>query len=57
MKSYALIGRNSEGVLKSLGGVSLGRGAIKIPIEKSLEFEEFLQKWGINYQKSNVLES
>lgn len=54
---YALSGRNSEGVLKSLKGASLGRGAVKIPVEHSIEFEQFLQKWEINYKIKNVLES
>ena len=55
--TYALSGRNSEGILKSLKGTSLGRGAVKIPIENSIEFEEFLEKWNINYYKKNILES
>ena len=55
--TYALGGRNSEGVLKSLKGASLGRGAVQIPIEHSNEFESFLQKWSINYKMKNILES
>jgi len=55
--TYALSGRNREGVLKSSGGISLGRGAVKIPIEHSIEFEQFLQKWDIDYKRKNVLES
>jgi len=55
--TYALSGRNSEGILKSLGGTSLGRGAIKIPIKYSNEFENFLSKWNISYKRENILES
>lgn len=55
--TYALSGRNSEGVLKLLQGISLGRGAVKIPIEHSIEFEQFLQKWNIDYKRKNILES
>lgn len=55
--TYALSGRNSEGMLKSLKGKSLGRGAVQIPIENSIEFEQFLQKWNIDYKRKNALES
>lgn len=55
--TYALSGRKSVGVLKSLKGISLGRGAVKIPIKQSIEFESFLQKWNIEYKKRNILES
>ncbi len=53
--TYALSGRNTEGVLKSVKGVSLGRGAVQIPIENSEEFEEFLEKWGIEYSMKKAL--
>lgn len=55
--TYALSGRNSEGVLKSSKGISLGRGAVQIPIENSGDFEDFLKKWEINYKIKNILES
>ena len=55
--TYALSGRKSVGVLKLSKGISLGRGAVKIPIKNSLEFESFLQKWNIEYKKRNILES
>lgn len=53
--NYALSGRASLGVLKSLGGSSLGRAALQIPIKNSYEFEEFLKKWGVNYKMNYAL--
>ena len=53
--TYALIGRKREGMLKQTDAEPLGKGAVIIPIKNSLIFEEFLQKWGINYKKKNIL--
>lgn len=53
--NYALMGRNSKGTLKTLDGISLGKGVVQIPIQTSLSFEEFLKKWNINYKSKNVL--
>lgn len=55
--TYTLIGRNSEGITRLLGGEPLGRGAVKIPIGHSIEFEQFLQKWEIDYKRKDMLES
>ena len=55
--TYILIGRNSEGIVKSLKGKQLGRGAVKIPIENSHTFFEFLEKWKIDYKRNNILEA
>src|SRR3989344_2810094 len=55
--NYILAGRNSAiGIIKSLNGERLVNGAIKIPIEKSLEFEVILKKQNINYKKRDILE-
>lgn len=54
---YVLAGRNSRGILKKLNAVKLGKGAVKIPIENSLEFEEVLNMHNIRYKKSDVLEA
>lgn len=54
--NYILAGRNKEGVIKSLDGRRLVNGAVKIPIENSLEFEEILKGNNINYKKKNILE-
>ncbi len=55
--NYILAGRNSsEGIIKNLKGERLVNSAIKIPIEKSLEFEEILKKNKINYKKKEILE-
>ena len=53
--TYALIGRNSEGILKKLKAEKLGKGALLIPIENSITFEEFLTKWKINFKSQNIL--
>ncbi len=53
--NYALNGRASLGVLKSLEGSALGRAAVQIPIKNSYEFEEFLQKWNVNYKMKHAL--
>ena len=56
--TYALIGRRKEqGVLKKINAIPLGRGAVKVPIKNSLIFEEFLQKWDLNYTKKEILEA
>lgn len=56
--TYALIGRRGEkGMLKQIDAVSLGRGAVKIPVENSIIFEDFLKKWNLNYKKENILEA
>ncbi|MFH1181421.1 MAG: hypothetical protein V1702_00515 [Candidatus Woesearchaeota archaeon] len=53
--TYALIGRKSKGMVKLLEGKPLGRGAVEIPITKSAEFEEFLQRWKVNYKVKHAL--
>jgi len=53
---YILKGRGSKGLIEQLNGKRLGSGAIKVPIETSIEFEEALQKNNIDYKKKNVLE-
>jgi len=55
--TYALIGRKSQGIIKQLSAEPLGKGAVIIPIENSLIFEDFLQKWEINYNKKSILVS
>ncbi len=54
--NYVLAGRNSEGVLKSLGAVRLVGGVVKVPISRSLELEEVLKRHRIDYKKKNILE-
>ena len=52
---YSLIGRNREGILQKLKAKSLGKATLIIPIENSIIFEEFLQKWKIKYNKKNIM--
>ncbi len=54
--TYSLSGRGKEeGMIKKVNGKSVGRGAFLIPIESSLMFEEFLEKWKLKYSKRNML--
>jgi len=53
--TYSLIGRKSEGMIKKLNAVPLGKGAVIVPIEKSIIFEEFLNKWKVNYKMRQAL--
>jgi len=55
--NYALSGRDKKGMMEILNGESLGRGVVQIPIDKSKEFEDFLNKWEINHKIKNSLES
>ncbi len=58
MFTYSLIGRGkTEGMIKKVNGKSMGRGAFLVPIESSLMFEEFLEKWKLEYSKKNMLVS
>jgi len=53
--TYALIGRNTQGMIKNVGGEHLGRGVVIVPIENSEIFEDFLKKWKVSYKKKEVL--
>ncbi len=56
--TYALIGRRGEeGMLKRVGALSLGKGSVKIPIENSIIFEDFLRRWSLDYKKKDILEA
>jgi len=55
--TYSLIGRNEEGIIKKLNIEYLGKGAMMVPSENSLIFEEFLQKWEIDYKKKYILKA
>ena len=54
--NYILAGRNQKGIIKIFQGERLASGAVKIPIEHSIEFEEVLKKNKVNYNKRNILE-
>ena len=56
--TYSLIGRKGkEGIINIIKARHLGKGVVIVPIEESLVFEEFLNKWEINYKKKNILAS
>ena len=53
---YSLSGRGKiEGMIKKTHGKIIGKGAFLIPVENSLLFEEFLEKWRIKFSKKNIL--
>lgn len=53
--TYALIGRKTQGMIKQLEAEPLGKGVVIVPIKNSIIFEEFLQKWNVNYKKRSIL--
>ncbi len=55
--NYILAGRNTTGIIRNLHGERLTNGAIKIPIQYSLEFEEVLKANNIHYTKKDILET
>lgn len=56
--NYLLAGRTGmKGIIKELNGERLASGAIKIPIQKSLEFEEILTQNNIQHKKKDILEA
>lgn len=55
--NYILAGRGSmKGMIKELKGERLVNGAVKIPIEHSIEFEDILKASNVDYNKKNILE-
>lgn|SRR3989338_1225207 len=54
--NYILSGRGAKGVIEELGGDRFVNGAVKIPIEHSLIFEEILKANNVHYFKKNILE-
>lgn len=55
---YALIGRRKEtGILKKIEAIPLGKGVVKVPVENSIMFQEFLEKWKIDYTQKDILET
>ncbi len=55
--TYALSGRQGEGIREKLTLESLGRGAVLVPVENCSVFESFLQQWDVTYEKKKVLVS
>ncbi|MBU2523506.1 MAG: nucleotidyltransferase domain-containing protein [Nanoarchaeota archaeon] len=53
--TYALIGRNNEGILKITNSNQFGKGSISAPIENSEIVEDFMKKWKVNYRKKKIL--
>jgi hypothetical protein len=55
--TYALIGRNKsqKGILENLNSLVLGKGAVAIPVENSILFEDFLKNWKVEYKFKQTL--
>ena len=53
--TYSLIGRNSKGMIEISDATPLGKGALIVPIEKSILFEDFLKQWKIKYKTKKTL--
>ena len=53
--SYALHGKNKEGILSKLKGRVFGKAVVIIPIVHSEEFREFLETWEVQYESRRVL--
>jgi predicted nucleotidyltransferase len=55
--NYILSGRNTlQGIIKEFSGERIASGAIKIPTQHTLEFEEILKNNKVNYKKKEILE-
>lgn len=55
--NYILAGRSEmRGILKEFCAVRLVNGVVKVPIEKSLVFEDILKRNAVTYFKKNILE-
>ncbi|MEK6855746.1 MAG: nucleotidyltransferase domain-containing protein [Nanoarchaeota archaeon] len=53
---YALTGRgNNKGIIDVTKAQHIGKGALLVPIENSIIFEDFLKAWKINYNKKQAL--
>ncbi len=55
--TYALIGRNREGMREKLSAQALGKGALIVPMRNSYAFEAFLQRWDVAYKTKRILVS
>lgn len=53
--TYSLIGRKDKGMIDKVGAVPLGKGAVIVPIEKGILFEDFLKQWKVNYKTKKAL--
>jgi len=54
--NYILAGRDTKGVIEELKGERIANGAVKIPIENSIIFEEILKTNNISCSKKNIIE-
>ena len=54
--SYALYGRKKgEGLLKSLKGKEVGKGAILVPVDKQEIIREFFKQWDVHIKEERVV--
>tara|TARA_Y100000310_G_C20670653_1_gene810083 strand:- start:1001 stop:1555 length:555 start_codon:yes stop_codon:yes gene_type:complete len=53
--NYILAGRGKKGMIEHLEGKHLAPGVVQIPMRNALEFEEILNRNGINFEKKEIL--
>ncbi len=53
--NYLMRGRDKKGVLEMMQGKFISPGAVIIPLAHSMEFEEILQRNGIQHKKTDLL--
>ncbi|MEK6960043.1 MAG: nucleotidyltransferase domain-containing protein [Nanoarchaeota archaeon] len=53
--NYILTGRNTKGMIRRLDGEHMTPGAVRIPISRSIEFEELLKMHKVSYSKRRML--
>ena len=56
--NYILAGRSGfKGIIRHLEGERLASGAVKMPMQNSIEFEDVLKANEVNYKKKDILEA
>ncbi|MFH1849360.1 MAG: nucleotidyltransferase domain-containing protein [archaeon] len=54
--NYLLAGRTVKGIINQLKGERIVNGAVKIPVENTLVFEDILKRYRISYNIKSILE-
>jgi predicted nucleotidyltransferase len=54
--SHALFGRSGRrGLLDELGGVSIGKGVLLVPVNKEDEIRDLFFEWGLPFERRRIL--
>jgi len=54
--NYVLSGRNAKGIIEQFGGKRIASGAVKMPLENALAFEDVLKEHKVEYERVSVLQ-